>query len=121
MNREEDFERLLAEKLTAAHSPEADQELWLKIEARIQHRRPRSKHGWQWFAMAASVMAISFLTYVNLTAPETSKTANASAQLYILDIELQQALLNTSSPDEIDLLLKKRKQLQSHDDRSYQL
>ena len=119
MNREEDFERLLAEKLTAAHSLEADQELWLKIEARIQHRQPQSKHGWQWFAMAASVMAISFLTYVNLTAPETSKTANA--QLYILDIELQQALLNTSSSDEIDLLLEKRKQLQSHDDRSYQL
>ncbi len=119
MNSEDGFKQQLAEKLLAATNPNADQKLWLKIEARVT---PRQRYiNWQWYGLAASFCTVAFWAYLNVVTPQFTESAQIAPQLFFLDVELQQALLTAPDSEEIQVLLEKRKALQTKPTRSYQL
>lgn len=113
MKQQEDFSKLLADKLRAAHEPlVADEALWQDIAAKVT---TQSKHRvWPWYGLAASLAVIACWTYLGANPVQNMSGHAPPIALISLDAELQHLLLTEPDSAEVALLLEKRKALQTH-------
>lgn len=121
MYQQEDFSKLLADKLRASHQPlVADEALWQDIANKVTTQSQR--RAWPWYGLAASLAVIAFWTYLgaNPTQNMSGHTPPPIA-LISLDAELQHLLLTEPDSVEVALLLEKRKAMQINLPGSIQL
>jgi hypothetical protein len=111
MKQQEDFSKLLADKLRAAHEPlVADEALWQDIAAKVTTQSKR--RAWPWYGLAASLAVIAFWTYLGANPAQNMSGHTPPIALISLDAELQHLLLTEPDSAEVALLLEKRKALQ---------
>lgn len=120
MNQQEDFSRLLADKLRATHEPlVADEALWQEIAAKVTTQSKR--RAWPWYSLAASLVVFAFWTYLGTNPAQNRPDHTPPIALISLDVELQHLLLTEPDSAEVALLLEKRKALQINLPGSIQL
>lgn len=117
MNNEQQFKQRLAERLTNSNTQQADNALWQKIEAELTARPSNMKSYWLIAASIFAVMAIG----MQLPLFERAQTVQLSPELYFLDVELQQAIINDAGSARYDALLQQRNDIEHNQTRSYQL
>lgn len=117
MNNEQRFKQRLAERLTNSNMPQADAALWQKIESGIAGRRQNTKGYW---LMAASIFAVMAIA-VQLPLFQAKHTVQLSPELYFIDLELQQAIIDDAGSARYDALIQQRNNIEHNQTGSYQL
>ena len=111
MKQQEDFSKLLADKLRATHEPlVADEALWQAIAAKVT--TPPKHRAWPWYGLAASLAVVAFWTYLGANPAQNMSGHTPQIALISLDAELQHLLLTEPDSVEVALLLEKRKAMQ---------
>lgn len=117
MNNEQQFKQRLAERLTNSNTQQADNALWQKIETELTERSTSMKSYWLIAASIFAVMAIG----MQLPLFERAQTVQLAPELYFLDVELQQAIIDDTGSARYDALLQQRNDIEHNQTRSYQL
>lgn len=114
MNNEQQFKQQLAERLINSNTAQADNAMWLKIESELTTQPSRMKNYWLIAASIVALMAIG----MQLPFIEREQTVKLSSELYQLDVELQQAIIDGIR---YDALLQQRQDIEHNQTGRYQL
>lgn len=117
MNNEQRFKQRLAERLTNSNTQQADNALWLKIESELTDRSTSMKSYW---LIAASIF-VALAIGMQLPLLEGGQNVQLSPELYYLDVELQQAIIDDAGSTRYDALLRQRNDIEHNQTGSYQL
>lgn len=120
MTNEERFKRLLASKLEKIKTSEADDAMWQAISVGITPKI-RAKY-WPEVSIAASIILVAMLFFsISMPFENTSVSAKLSAELYLMDIELQRAVLNEAQSDEVSKFMAQRTAIALQQSERYEL